>query len=153
MREHPDHYDAELLLRLYDLRREEKLRQAREWFTQEFHADSFEDFGKRYPRGAQENAFFRMVIGYWDMAASIVNHGLIKEEFFFENNMEFFAVWVKIKPFAAGFRQTHKNPHLWENLETLADKFEKWMAKRAPEALEAFVQRLLQAPAKKERGA
>ncbi len=94
-----------------------------------------------------------MVIGYWDMAASIVNHGLIKEEFFFENNMEFFAVWVKIKPFVAAVRQTRKNPHLWENLETLAGKFEKWMTKRAPKALETFVQGFLQAPAKKERGA
>jgi hypothetical protein len=149
MREHADHHDAELLLRLYDLRREEKLRQARDWFTREFRVDSFEDFTRRYPPGSQENTFFRMVVGYWDLAASIVNNGLIKEEFFFENTTEFYVVWMKVKPFISAGREAYKNPHVWSNLETLAGKFEKWMAKRAPEALDALRQRFLQMSAKK----
>ncbi len=149
MREHADHYDAELLLRLYDLRREEKLREARDWLTRDFRAESFEDFGKRYPVGTRENNYFRMVVSYWDMAASIVNRGLIREDFFFENNTEFWAVWTKIKALAPSSRQVLKNPHLWSNLEILSEKFEKWMAKRAPEALEALQQRFLQLAAKK----
>ena len=149
MKEHPDHYDAELLLRLYDLRREEKLRAAREWFMREFHADSYEDFTKRYPPGSQENAYCRMLVSYWDMAASIVNHSLVKEEFFFENTTEFYVVWIKVKHLAAGARQMNKNPHVWENLESLAARFEAWMTKRAPEALEALHQRFLKAAAQK----
>jgi len=149
MREQPDHYDAELLLRLYDLRREDKLRAAREWVIREFHTDSYEDFSKRYPLGSQERAYFQMVVSYWDMAASIVNHSLIKQEFFFENTTEFYVVWVKIKPMLSAGRRMYKNPHVWENLETLAGKFEGWMSKRAPEALEAMRQRILQTATKK----
>lgn len=138
MREHPDHHDAELLLRLYDLRREEKLRKARAWFTGEFQADSYQDMLQRYPRGSEDNARFRMVISYWDMAASMVNHGLIKEEFFFENTTEFWIVWQKTKPLVEDAREARKNPSIWKNLETLCDKFEAWMTGRAPEALDAL---------------
>jgi hypothetical protein len=145
MREHPDHHDAELMLRLYDLRREAKLREARDWLTREFQADSLDGFYQRFPAGAAENAYFRMATSYWEMAASIVNHGLITETFFFESNAEFYAVWTKIKHLAAAAREAYKNPYVWKNLETLSEKYEKWMATRAPEAVALFRQRLTQA--------
>ena len=149
MREHPDHHDAELLLRLYELRREEKLRQAREWFAGKFQAATFEELAEKYPPGSQENAFLRMTASYWDMAASIVLHGLIKEEFFFENTAEFWIVWQKLKPLSGAARRVFQNPLYWKNLETLSEKYEKWMAGRAPEALEALRKRLAdRAPAK-----
>jgi len=148
MREHPDHHDAELLLKLYDLRREEKLRQAREWFTKEFHVKTFEEIGQRWPMGSQENAFFRMLVSYWEMTASIVNHGLIKEEFFFENTAEFFLVWERIKSIVPAARAARRNPPLWSNLETLAGKYEKWMTNRAPGALETFRKLVVAPPAK-----
>jgi hypothetical protein len=149
MREHPDHHDAELLLRLYDLRREEKLRQAREWFTGKFQAATLEEMFQKYPSGSQENAYMRMVWGYWDMAASIVAHGLINEEFFFENTGEFWIAWQKLKPLAPAVRAAFKNPFYWKQLETLCEKYEKWMAGRAPEALESLRARLLQRPTSK----
>lgn len=142
MREHPDHHDAELLLRLYDLRREEKLRQAREWFIGKFQASTLEEMLQKYPPGSQENAYQRMVASYWDMAASIVGHGLINEEFFFENTAEFWIAWQKLKPLAPAARQAFKNPFYWKQLETLSEKYEKWMAGRAPEALESLRKRL-----------
>jgi len=148
MREHPDHHDAELLLKLYDLRREEKLRQAREWFVKEFHVKAFEEIGQRWPAGSPGNSFFRMVVSYWEMAASIVNHGLIKEEFFFENTAEFFLVWERVKPIIPAARASRKNPLLWSNLETLAGKYEKWMTHRAPEAVETFRKLVVAPPAK-----
>ncbi|MGH9326424.1 MAG: DUF4760 domain-containing protein [Terriglobia bacterium] len=135
MVQHLDHHDAELLLRLYDLRRETKLREARDWFAQEFQAASPEDFMKRYPFGTEENTFFRMVVGYWNMAASILNHGLINEELFFENNGEMYGVWSKIKPFAPAMREMWKNPMVWKNIETAGGKYEKWISQHAPEAL------------------
>lgn len=143
MKEHPDHHDAELLLRLYDLRREEKLRRAREWFTLEFQAVSTEDYLKKCPPGSEQDAFFRMVVAYWEMVGSIVRNGLIKQEFFFQNTGEFFGVWEKIKHLIPEARKAFKNPHMWENLEMMATNYEAWMAKRAPEAIEAYRQRLL----------
>lgn len=142
VRESPDNYDAELLLRLYELRREEKLRRAREWLIGKFHADSIEDFDKQYPMGSEENALFRMAVSYWDMAASLVNHGLIKEDLFFENTGELWLTWEKVRQLAPGFREARKNPVVWKNLETLARKYEQWMATRAPEALEVQRKRL-----------
>lgn len=142
MRSHPDHHDAELLLRLYDLRREERLRQARSWFLRQFQAESMEDLLRRIPLGSQENDFFRMVLSYWDMAGSIINKGLITDEFFFENTGEYWAVWAKVKHLIPEMRKTWKNPHLYKNLEDLAAKYESWMNKRAPGALAAFRERL-----------
>ena len=139
MRESPDNYDAELLLRLYELRRDEKLRRAREWLVAKFQADSLEEFNKL---GSEENTLFRMSVSYWDMAASLVNHGLIKEDLFFENTGEFWLAWEKVRHLAPAIREARKNPLTWKNLETLARKYEQWMAARAPEALEATRQRL-----------
>ncbi len=149
MREHPDHHDAELMLRLYDLRREPKLREARAWFIPEFRADSVDDYLQRMAFGSKEGDFVRMVISYWDMAGSIVNHGLIKEEFFFENTSEFWAVWQKVKGVTPGLRDKFKDPHLWENLQNLAEKYEKWVNARSPGALDMRRERFRQLVAKK----
>jgi hypothetical protein len=138
LREHPDHHDAELLLRLYELRREDRLREAREWFMKEMKMESAQDFAARVPRGSREHASYRMVTSYWEMAASLVNRGLINEDLFFENTGELWIVWQKIKHLAPSTRETLKNPHAWKNLETVAERFEKWMSKRAPEALDAL---------------
>jgi hypothetical protein len=142
VREHVDHHDAELLLRLYDLRREEKLRRAREWFTLEFQAKSADDYLKKYPPGSEQDAFFRMVVTYWEMVGSIVNNGLIKQDFFFQNTAEFFGVWERIKHLISAVREAFKNPHMWENLELMAKNYEEWINKRAPEAIEAYRQRM-----------
>ncbi len=150
MREPPDHHDAELLLRLYDLRREGKLRQARDWFVREFHVQSLEESRERFPPGSQENAYYRMVTSYWEMAASIVNHGLIREEFFFENTNEIWIVWQRIKHLAPATRRVYQNPFVWVNMETVCDKFEKWMAKRAPEALETLRKLVVEPPPQKK---
>ena len=149
--EHPDNFDAELLLRLYDLRREAKLRQGREWFVREFQPKSFEDYLAQAPPGSDKNALFRMTVGYWDMAASLVNHGLINEDLFFENTGEFWIVWDKVRNVAPTMRERNKNPLAWKNLETLAAKYEQWMAKRAPDALGTLRQRLA-APSSKKSG-
>jgi hypothetical protein len=149
LKEHPDNYDAELLLRLYDLRREPKLRQAREWLAHGFRAKSLEEFNQACPLGSEHNAFFRMVVSYWDMAASIVLHGLIKEEFFFENTSEFWMTWERVKPVAVQMRERNKNPLLWKGLETLAEKYAEWMSNRAPEALDAYRKRVLEAHPRK----
>src|SRR5256885_16827683 len=83
--------EVNLMLRLYDMRREPRLRQARAWFVENFHPTSAEEMMEKYPQGSEENTFIRMVISYWGMGASIVNPGLIKDELFFECNG---GIWV-----------------------------------------------------------
>jgi len=75
--------EVNLMLRLYDMRREPRLRQARAWFVEHFHPESPEEMIQRYPQGSEENTYIRMVISYWDMVAGIVNRGLINDELFF----------------------------------------------------------------------
>ena len=99
------HEQVNLMLRLYDIRREPRLREARDWFIREFKPSSAEDVLKLAPANTQENAFMRMVLGYWDMVANIVNRGLIDEEFFFENTNEQWVVWERAKPAIAGWRE------------------------------------------------
>ena len=83
--------EVNLMLRLYDMRREARLRQARAWFVEHFHPESPEEMMQKYPQGSEENTYIRMVISYWDMVAGIVNRGLIDDELFFESNGE---IWV-----------------------------------------------------------
>ena len=142
MKDLTDHHDAELLLRLYELRREEKLRAARDWLIHEFHAGSYAELEKAHPRGSKENNYLRMTVSYWDMAASIVNRGLINDELFFESNSELWFVWTKLRHLVPEARAARKNPLLWHNLETVAGKYEKWMEKRAPGSLEVIRERL-----------
>lgn len=62
------HDQANLMLRLYELRREPRLREARQWFVSKFVATNMEKLSKKYPAGSEENASFRMVTSYWEMA-------------------------------------------------------------------------------------
>jgi hypothetical protein len=150
MHEKPDHHDAELLLKLYELRREEKLRRAREWFVRQFQIEPTEELVQRYPPGSEENTFFRMTVGYWEMAASLLNHGLINEDLFFENTMEMLIVWSKLKPAATLFRERNRNPRVWKNLEDAAGRYEKWLEKRAPGALAVALERMKSLSANKQ---
>lgn len=123
---------TELLLRLYELRRESRLREARDWFLTNFHVTTLEDVMRLCPPGSGENALMRMVVGYWEMACGIVNRGLIDEEFFFENSGEHWVVWERLKPIAAAWRALFQNPHLFAQIEKNAARFEAWREERAP---------------------
>ncbi len=114
------HDQANLMLRLYDLRREARLREARDWYFTSFHVKSAEEMMTKFPPGSRESTHMRMVVSYWDMAAGIVNRGLIDEELFFENNGELWMVWDRIRPVAAAWRTSMKNPTIFANLEKAA---------------------------------
>jgi hypothetical protein len=134
----PTHEQGQLQLELYDLRREAKLRQAREWFMQNFFADSFEEGMRVAPFGTQEGAYFMMVLSYWDQACAFLNHGLLHEQLFFETSGEFFGVWERLKPVVPGARQAFQQKLFAANLEKAALQFEKWMEKESPGSLEAM---------------
>jgi len=136
------HDQANLLLKLYDLRREPRLREARTWFAQSFDARTPEEMNSRYPMGSDANASFRMVVSYWDMAAGLVNRGLIDDELFFENGGEAWFVWERLRALAPAMRAASKNPHAWSQLEALAKRMEEWQERRAPGHYAAIRQRM-----------
>src|SRR5215813_4134286 len=134
----PTYDDAELILKLYDLRREERLRTARAWFITSFSARSLAELMEKYPAGSDHNAYYRMVGTYWDMAASFVVRGIVHEELFFESNGEMLAVWEKMKEFIADLRKVRKNPLLYGNLEKAATRYVAWLNHQAPEAYDGI---------------
>ena len=104
---------AELILKLYDLRRESVMREARNWFFA-FNPESIEDI-QRAGMG-EHSAYYRMVTSYWDMACSFVNHGAIDAEMFNDANGEHALVFTKLQPFLEQLRAT-VSPTYMQNLE------------------------------------
>lgn len=138
----PTYDDANLMLRLYELRREEKMRAAREWFTANFHFHTLEEFVQKCPPHSSMNAYARMVTSYWDMAASFITGGILNQELFFESQMELLFVWERVAKLIPEMRVAYKNPKLYSNLETVAKAYVEWINARAPEAHAAFVARV-----------
>ena len=136
----PTNEQINLMLKLYELRRESRLRQAREWFINNFNATTIEEMMKKYPPGSEGNTNFRMTTSYWDMAANFVNRGLMDEELFFETSGEQWIVWERVKPIVPAWRAAFKNPHVLANLEELCKRMEVWREKRAPGSTEAMRQ-------------
>lgn len=108
---------AQLNLQLFDLRREPVLREARDWFLREFNPETFADFMAQV--SGEKNAWFRMVLGYWDMAASLVTTGAIDAEAFRGAHSEVFATFSKIHPFLAELRAASGEPEFCRHLETV----------------------------------
>jgi len=108
------HPDADLILKLYDLRREEVMRAARTWFFT-FNPQSLEDFVDVMT--SDKSPYYRMVVSYWDMAASFVNNDAIDEQMFNDANGEHMFVFAKIEPFLPELRAMFKSPQYLEHLE------------------------------------
>lgn len=113
--------DADLIIKLYDLRRDETMRKARNYYFFEFFPQSADDvkalFAKREEH-PEQNAYFRQVTSYWEMAAAMVNHGSIDQALFFDTNGEFFGVWAKNSDFIEDLRAFF-GPQFLVNLEKL----------------------------------
>jgi len=131
--------DVNLVLRLFDLRREEKLREARSWFLANCKPKNFDGLMKTCPPGSQENTNMRMVVSYWDMAAGFITCGVLNQELFFESNRELLLVWERIKPAVAGLRDAFKDPNMFKNLETVATDYVEWIKARSPGSYEAWL--------------
>ncbi len=116
-------HDASLILKLYELRREAEMRKARNWFGGEFWPQSADDFMKiANAYASPENAWLRQVSSYWNMAASMVLHGALNEEFFIEPGVsgEMFFIFAKVQPFLKEIRVKMDNPELFAAIEKVA---------------------------------
>jgi len=117
----PTTSDAELIVKLYDLRREAEMRKARSWWLG-FWPESTADIMKiATALGTQENAWLRQAGGYWEMAASFVLHGALNRELFLEPGFsgEMFVLFGKVEPFVKELREKMQNPSIFGNVEKL----------------------------------
>ncbi|HMG32944.1 MAG TPA: hypothetical protein VKM94_03320 [Blastocatellia bacterium] len=144
MEQKPTNEQAQLHLQVYDLRREERLRQARDWFQRNYVVETIDDSNRIAPPGTETGNFVGMVIGYWEQACALLNYGLLHEDLFFSTSGEFFGVWEALKPVVPQFREQFANPNLLSNLERAAQRFEAWSAQRSPGHIAAMRQILHQ---------
>ena len=108
---------ATLNLQLFDLRREPVLREAREWFLRDFNPETLAELADIV--GGARNASFRMVLGYWDMAASLVTTGAIDADAFRAAHSEVFATFGKVQPFLDDIRKGSDEPDFCKHLEAV----------------------------------
>jgi hypothetical protein len=143
------HESANLILKLYELRREEVMRKARDWYIGQFNPSSMEEVIEILM--GEKSAYYRMVTTYWEMAASFVNNGAIDEQMFSDANAEYMVVFAKIEPFLEEMRAKFNNPQGLQHLEKLVmrrpdakeflgqlrERFKQWAAMRAEAASKA----------------
>jgi hypothetical protein len=116
----PTAADAQLILQLYDLRREPEMRKARAWWFNEFWPQSADDFLKvAFAMGTQENNWLRQVNGYWTMAASFVLHGALNADLFIQPAVsgEMFVAFAKVHPFLKELREKAGDAEIFGTIE------------------------------------
>ena len=128
-KDHPDHHDAEIVMRLYDLRREPVMRESRDAIQTQFWPRTFEDVLAVTKRDHELNRAFRQVGTYWEMAYGMVKHGIVHAEYFLESNGEGFFLFAKIQPHLEAYRR-EVNPLAFRNAE--------WVAVESPEGRAVF---------------
>jgi len=128
-KEKADHHDAEIVLRLYELRRETVMRESREAINTQFWPRSFDDVLAVTKRDHHLNRSFRQVSSFWEMAYGMVKHGIVNAEYFLESNGEGFFLFAKILPYLEAYRR-EVSPVAFRNAE--------WTALRCPEGRELF---------------
>ncbi len=144
----PTHEQADLHLKLYDMRRESRLREARQWFFENYRVNTLDDSMRIAAPGTEGGTYTMMVCSYWDQACALLNYGLLHEDLFFETSGELYGVWDRIKPILPQMRERFANPHFLQHLEDAAARFEAWSERRAPGHLAAMRQMMHQMSAR-----
>jgi len=112
----PNYEDAHLILRLYELRRDEKMREARAWFGK-FLPATIADVKAVSASSGPENAYYRMVTSYWEMAASFVVRGVLNLDLFLDSGGELVFVWARLAHLIPEIRSELGTPTFWANVE------------------------------------
>ena len=128
----PTHEQAQLHLQIYEMRREARLRQGRDWFFRNYHVETIEDAMRIAAPGTEGGAFVGMVLSYWEQACAFLNYGLLHEDLFFETSGEFFGVWELAKAVVPQARDRWSNQNYLAHLEKAAQRYEAWIETRSP---------------------
>ncbi len=134
--------DVNLVLKLYEMRREERLREARRWFAASFKVKTFDDFTKLCPAGSEPNASYRMVTTYWEMVASFLTSGVLNAELFYQSGREMLFTWERVRDIVPTVRETYTHARELKNLEDAATAYIGWWNAHAPGAYDAFSKRV-----------
>src|SRR5262245_9434282 len=110
----PSHADAELLLHLYEIRRDPELRRARAWLLTEFKPSTWADVKARYLSHEDEDRWYRMTTSYWEMVGTLVNRGALHAELFFDHTGEDIVTWERIKGLIADARADLRPTYLFQ---------------------------------------
>ena len=137
-KDHPDHHDAEIVMRLYDLRREPVMRESRDALNTQFWPRTYEDVLAVTKRDHDLNRPFRQVSTFWEMAYGMVKHGIVHAEYFMESNGEGFFLFARIQPFLEAYRR---------EVNALAFRNAEWVAVQSPAGRAVFA--VIQARVKK----
>ena len=149
--EKPTHEQAQLHLQIYDMRREARLRHARDWFFQNYYVDNLDDWMRSGGPGTENGTLAMMVLSYGDQACAMLNYGLLHEDLFFETSGEFFGVWERVKPAVPQARERFANQQFLAHLEKAGQRYETWIEKRSPghiAAMREFMKQMRPQPAK-----
>src|SRR2546427_736674 len=128
----PTHEQAHLHLQMYDMRREPRLRQGRDWFFKSYFVDNLEDAMRIAAPGTEGGALAMMGLSYWEQACAFLNYGLLHEGLFFETSGEFFGVWELVKPIDPQARERFMNKQFVAHLERAAQRYEARIESRSP---------------------
>ena len=134
--------DVNLILRLYELRRDARMREARNWFIGNFKARTYEEFAVLCPPGSDANASYRMVTSYWEMVASFITSGVLHRELFYQSGRELLFCYARVRHALPEVRERLGNRNELKNLETVAGGFIAWWNEQAPGAYDAFCKRI-----------
>ncbi len=141
----PTHEQAQLHLQIFEMRREARLRQARDWFFKNYIVENLDDAMRIAAPGTENGAFAMMVLSYWEQACTLLNYGLLHDELFFQTSGEFFGVYEMAKPAIPQFREKFVNKLFLANLEKAAQRYETWIETRSPghtAAMRQFVKQM-----------
>jgi hypothetical protein len=147
----PTHEQAQLHLQIYEMRREARLRQGRDWFFRNYHVATIEDAMRIAAPGTEGGAFVGMVLSYWEQACAFLNYGLLHEDLFFETSGEFFGVWELAKGVVPQTRDRWSNQNYLAHLEKAAQRYETWIETRSPShiaAMRGFMKQMLEQKSK-----
>jgi len=136
----PTYEQAQLHLQVYEMRREPRLRQARDWFFKNYAVENLDDVMRIATPGTENGAFAMMVLTYWDQACALLNYGLLHDGLFFQTSGEFFGVWEMVKPVLPQLREKFSNKIFLANLEKAAERYEAWIETNAPGHIAAMRQ-------------
>ena len=142
MLQRPTYDDASLILRLYELRREDRMRQARAWFTAKCKVKSYQELIQLAPAGSDENASVRMVTSYWELVSSFMTSGVLNKELFFQSGRELLLVWERVRGFLPSMREAYQDPNHLKHLETIGNEFATYFKQQDRAAYEAFLKRI-----------
>ena len=120
---------AELILKLYEVRREEVMRKARGFIGGEFLLSSADDLVGQVSAGDQRSGFILQVYGYWDMVSGFVVHGALSEQMIYDTCQEMYFQYSKIQPYLAGFREKMNLPEWMRSLQSVAECSEQSRAR------------------------